>query len=592
MTKKKIGKQKITALALVAAMLGSSTASATNQSQGISADMNPATSTTAINTNNKTEMYALAASKFTDVNPNSYYFSAIDFVTELGLFTGTSATTFSPEGTMTRAMFVTVLGKLYEKNGYEISVYGNSRFNDVVMDSWYGKYVVWATELGFVSGYGNGKFGPNDNVTREQAAVFLYRFAEIMNVKLEKNDDYINDPNSISDWSKEAVIAIVNGRVMFTLADCNFKPKENATREQLADALSNYVNKYNKEIINNANNTLDAIAFYRNAEERAALQSWIDDVMNLKVTSLTDAQKEDFIGYWIGYSVDKNPDILVTSVEISDSISTMDYTSNGRIRISKKRYDALNNITKLAISNIVRGSYHEIMHGTESIIVNNEFGIEAALLKKYPIFSSLFNKVYSYSYYHGSFWEVRAIYYGNIELLNIYKNMYSETYSYDIPSIEENIIDSQKELYTPTYAISDNSQGTIFPVRSDYQVTKEEYIKTIKEIYSYLEKTKTEAEMQQLYDLIYYSAYYLDYKDAPHYDEMMIKVNSSLEKASTEVNLTGIGSVLPNGATQSDVKDILNYCGINITASLMVSNTSLDSNVLDLKFDILCRNIR
>lgn len=115
-----------------------------------------------------------ATNPFTDVSKKDWYYDSVMYALRNGLFMGTSDTDFSPDGTMTRAMFVTVLGRIAEINlgEYEKA----SEFTDVAAGSYYGPYVRWATEKGITSGIGKGRFDPNGLVTREQMAALLVRF--------------------------------------------------------------------------------------------------------------------------------------------------------------------------------------------------------------------------------------------------------------------------------------------------------------------------------------------------------------------------------------------------------------------------------
>ena len=115
---------------------------------------------------------AAEAKTFTDVPADAPYASAIEYVVEQGLMSGTSATTFEPNGPLTRAILVTVL---YRAVG-EPTVYGIPGFTDVQPGQWYSNAVTWANGAGVMQGYGNGRFGLNDPVTQEQLAVMLARF--------------------------------------------------------------------------------------------------------------------------------------------------------------------------------------------------------------------------------------------------------------------------------------------------------------------------------------------------------------------------------------------------------------------------------
>ncbi|MBR5283585.1 MAG: S-layer homology domain-containing protein, partial [Clostridia bacterium] len=114
------------------------------------------------------------AVSFTDVAENSWYYDDVRFVVENGLMGGTSEDTFSPDLSMTRAMLVTVL---YRMEG-QPAVSGSSTFADVAPGQYYTDAVLWAAKHGIVGGYDEDTFGTNDNITREQMAVILYRYAE------------------------------------------------------------------------------------------------------------------------------------------------------------------------------------------------------------------------------------------------------------------------------------------------------------------------------------------------------------------------------------------------------------------------------
>ena len=101
-----------------------------------------------------------AAEKFTDVNPNKWYYAAVDYAVGEGLFSGTSAATFSPNEPMTRGMFVTVLGN---KAKIDPAQYTESSFSDVKAGKWYAPFVEWAAGNSIVNGIGGGKFAPDRN---------------------------------------------------------------------------------------------------------------------------------------------------------------------------------------------------------------------------------------------------------------------------------------------------------------------------------------------------------------------------------------------------------------------------------------------
>lgn len=117
---------------------------------------------------------AATVSDFTDVKPTDWYYASVEYAADNGLFSGTSTTTFSPNASMTRGMFVTVLGRLC---GIDESEYLRYRFTDVKPADYYAPYVEWAATYGIVTGATKTTFAPNKKITREQMAAILYRFA-------------------------------------------------------------------------------------------------------------------------------------------------------------------------------------------------------------------------------------------------------------------------------------------------------------------------------------------------------------------------------------------------------------------------------
>ena len=134
----------------------------------------------------------------------------IAWVVDMGLFNGTSATTFNPNGTMTRGMFVTVLGRYagIDPDDYE-DWYLPELYSDVNAEAYYAPYVNWATRHGITSGTGNGTFSPDVPITREQMATFLLRFANCYGYVFEpiREDvpDSFTDEDTIAPYAAEAV---------------------------------------------------------------------------------------------------------------------------------------------------------------------------------------------------------------------------------------------------------------------------------------------------------------------------------------------------------------------------------------------------
>ena len=176
---------------------------------------------------------------FTDVSKYATYYKAVQFVYEEGLFNGTSATKFEPDTTMTRAMFVTVLGRLA---GVNVNNYKTSSFSDVATGQWYSEYVEWASSIGLVEGYGNGKFGPNDSITHAQMYVLMERYADIIegkNTTASGTSISANDVRDIPDWAYEAVEYAAKNDFL-VVSSYKLTPNDNAKRSELAMLLQKF----------------------------------------------------------------------------------------------------------------------------------------------------------------------------------------------------------------------------------------------------------------------------------------------------------------------------------------------------------------
>ena len=139
------------------------------------------------------------ADPYTDVDKSAWYYDAVEFALRKGLFVGTSDTTFEPNTAMSRAMLVTVLWRMEG----EPAVTAANAFTDVVGNAWYAKPVLWANANNIVSGYGGGLFGPNDNITREQMAAVLNRYAGFKGIDVSAADSLADftDAGRVSDWA-------------------------------------------------------------------------------------------------------------------------------------------------------------------------------------------------------------------------------------------------------------------------------------------------------------------------------------------------------------------------------------------------------
>lgn len=190
----------------------------------------------------KAETPAPAALPFTDVKSGNWFYDAVKYAYAQGLMTGTSATTFAPNGTMNRAMIVTVLYRL-EKSP---AVTGASKFTDVPAGQWYSDAVAWAAANKIVNGYDETTFGPMNAVTREQMAAILFRYKQVKgleNVTLEENLNRFPDQNKISAYAIPALQWAVGQKIINGNADGTLDPTGTATRAQVAQIFTNLLNK-------------------------------------------------------------------------------------------------------------------------------------------------------------------------------------------------------------------------------------------------------------------------------------------------------------------------------------------------------------
>jgi hypothetical protein len=172
------------------------------------------------------------APAFTDT-VNHWAKPDIDFVASRGLLTGTGETTFTPDGTITRGMFVTALGRLA---GVDPTAYTSSRFTDVAADAYYAPYVEWAASKGIVNGTGEKTFSPDSTITREQMAAIMQRYADKLGCTLPvaREADIFADEGQITSGMKNAVQAIQQAGIMNGKGGHHFGPKDTATRAEAA----------------------------------------------------------------------------------------------------------------------------------------------------------------------------------------------------------------------------------------------------------------------------------------------------------------------------------------------------------------------
>ncbi len=187
----------------------------------------------------------LAGIPFADVAESDWFYEDVGFVCEKGLFNGTSAATFAPNLSMTRAMLVTVLNRMGINNHdtYGVEAEHPRNFNDVPAGTWYTDAVRWAGGAGIVNGIGEGKFGPELSVTRQDLAVMLCRYAEAIGFELPKTRDTaaFADNVQISGYSKDAVTALYRAGIINGKSNNIFDPTGTVTRAEVAAMLHRFM---------------------------------------------------------------------------------------------------------------------------------------------------------------------------------------------------------------------------------------------------------------------------------------------------------------------------------------------------------------
>lgn len=195
-------------------------------------------------------MYAVGykadtATTFTDIATH-WAKEEIQFVTEKGLFSGTAQGKFSPNVSMTRGMFVTVLGRLAKA---DVSSYTNSSFTDVKKNAYYSPYIQWAGEKGIVKGISETGFAPDQSITREQMAVIMASYAKATGFELPQvnKESTFADNGQISSYAKEAVKQMQMAGILDGKDGNKFDPKGTATRAEVSAVLKRFAELVEKK---------------------------------------------------------------------------------------------------------------------------------------------------------------------------------------------------------------------------------------------------------------------------------------------------------------------------------------------------------
>ena len=179
--------------------------------------------------------------RFTDIDGHWARKNILELA-EKGLVNGMETHLFEPDRKVTRAMFVTIMGRMY---GVDAAFPAPEGFSDVAASDWFAPYVGWAAASGVVNGYDDGTFAPNREITREQMALILIRYcdaAQIMLPETEAGGTFL-DESEISSWALEAVLrarscGLINGR-----ENGCYDPKGTATRAEMCAVIARLMEK-------------------------------------------------------------------------------------------------------------------------------------------------------------------------------------------------------------------------------------------------------------------------------------------------------------------------------------------------------------
>ena len=189
-------------------------------------------------------LYSTVTLPFDDVPGNHPWIDSIVRLYEAGVFTGVSEKKFAPSSSLTRGMFVTILGRL---SGVKISNYYSSHFDDVIPGRWYSYYVEWAFENNIIDGMGDSRFAPEKEISREQMFKILADYISNFKTELSGQNDQgelsFPDASDISSWARPSFLFCISNGIIDVKSGEMLRPQDSATRAEAA-FLIDLVSKY------------------------------------------------------------------------------------------------------------------------------------------------------------------------------------------------------------------------------------------------------------------------------------------------------------------------------------------------------------
>lgn len=179
--------------------------------------------------------------QFIDCFRSDWFWPAVDYCVNEGLFVGTSANTFAPRKEISRGEFITALGRM---EGVKNTIPSQTKFADVDPNAFYAPFVRWASETGVVVGTSETTYAPLDMIHREDLALMLYNYCNVKGIELPKvnNKTYHDFPdgNEVDTWAKEAMSWIVATGIMQGNDKGELNPRDNTTRAEVAQLMMKF----------------------------------------------------------------------------------------------------------------------------------------------------------------------------------------------------------------------------------------------------------------------------------------------------------------------------------------------------------------
>ena len=176
---------------------------------------------------------------YSDVQESDWFYASVQYVSSNGLFAGYEDGTFLPQEPMTRAMFAAVLSRFAKADTSGLE----NQFTDIADGSWYAGAVNWAAENNIVAGNEEGRFSPDSEITREQIAAVLYRYAQSIGLDVSVSENPLqqfSDRGAISDWAAEALAWAVQAQILQGTGADTISPSDSATRAQAAAMIERF----------------------------------------------------------------------------------------------------------------------------------------------------------------------------------------------------------------------------------------------------------------------------------------------------------------------------------------------------------------